>query len=115
MRAREGSCECADAIRSVREPMVHWDQKLPELEREAELAVLITMANLPAADPLANSRFVPEAAVRRLVGSVCSGLPVDEVRRLVARAVLRLQSDGFLVAPCDPKKRWRLTHGRISG
>jgi hypothetical protein len=101
-------------MRSIREPMAHLEQKLSELERDVELAVLITMANLPVADPLANSRFVPEAAVRRLMGSVCSGLPIDEVRRLVARAVLRLQTDGFLEAPSDPRKRWRLTHGRVS-
>jgi hypothetical protein len=54
--------------------MARWDQKLSEVEREAEPAVLITMTNLPAGNPLANSRSVPEAAARRLMGSVGSRL-----------------------------------------
>jgi hypothetical protein len=33
------------------------------------------------------------------------------VRHLVADAVRRLQTDGFLDAPDDPKMIWRLTRG----
>lgn len=92
--------------------MAQWDRKLSELERDAELAILVALTNLPAGDPLANSRAVPEAAVRRLKASVASDMPIEEIRHQVSTAVRRLQVDGFLDAPSDPKKCWRLTHGR---
>jgi len=92
-----------------RDSMMQWHQNLTESERDAELAILIAMTNLPAGDPLANTRSIPEAAARRLMESVCSGLPMDEVRCLVAAAVQRLQAEGLLEAPSDPMKCWRLT------
>ena len=90
--------------------MAQWRKKLAQSELDAELAVLLEVTNLPAGSPLANARAIPEAAVRRLMGSVCSGLSVDYVRGLVAEAVDRLQADGFLHAPSDTKRCWRLTH-----
>jgi hypothetical protein len=93
--------------------MAQWNQKLSELERDAELAILVAVTNLPAGDPLANSRAVPEAAVVRLRGSVGPGVPTDELRRQVTAAVQRLQAGGFLDAPSDPKKCWRLTHDKV--
>ena len=89
--------------------MTQWQQKLTETERDAELAILIAITNLPPGDPFANARSIPEAAVRRLIGSVCLGQPMDEVRCLVDAAVERLQAEGLLEAPSDPKKSWRLT------
>jgi hypothetical protein len=90
--------------------MKQWNQKLSGLERDAELAILVALTNLPAGHPLANSQGVPEAAVACLRESVDSGVTTDEPRRQVMAAVGRLQADGFVDAPSDPKKCWRLTH-----
>ena len=88
---------------------------LTELERDAELAILLALTSLPAGDPLANSRAIPEAAVAQLQRSVDSPVPTVELRRQVMAAIQRLQAGGFLDAPADPKKSWRLTHGTSAG
>jgi len=93
--------------------MMRRYQKLTETERDAELAILTALTNPLPGDPPANARTVSEAAVRRLMSSVCLGLPIDEVRYLVDGAVHRLQAEGLLEAPSDPMKCWRLIRGGI--
>ena len=88
------------------------DPNLSEIEREAERAILVALTNLPAESAFANSRAVLAVAVRQLSGSTASPVPVSELRQRVSAAAVRLQADGFLDAPDDPKKCWRLTHGR---
>jgi hypothetical protein len=68
---REGS-ECADALCDVGKPTARWDQRLSKLERNAELAALVAMTNLPADDSPTYSWFLSEAAVHHLLGSTCS-------------------------------------------
>ena len=88
---------------------------LSELERDAELAIIISVANLPSGDRLANARAIPEAAAKRLKGSVALAVPMEELRKLVKAAAERLQADGFLEAPSDPKRSWRLIQRAANG
>jgi len=107
-----GRRKCGDAMCSAGEPTACWDQRLSELEHDAELAVLIAITNLPAGDPPAYSWFPPEAAVRRLPGSVSLWLPVNEVRHMVTRTVRRAWTDAFLGAASDPSECWGLLNLR---
>ena len=81
------------------------------IEREAEWAVLLAVTNLPIETGFASSTAVPAEAVRRLGGFVGSGVPTEELRRQVAAAIQRLEAEGFLYAPSDPMKCWRLIYG----
>ena len=88
---------------------------LTALERDAELAILLALTGLPDGDPRANSRAIPEAAVVHLQRSVDSSMSTAELRRQVMAATQRLQAGGFLDAPADPKKCWRLVHRASAG
>jgi hypothetical protein len=87
------------------------DRELSQIEREAELAVVLAVTNLPVESGFANSRTVVAAAIRQLGGSA-AGVSTAELREQVNAAVARLKDIGLIDAPSDPSKRWRLTCGR---
>ncbi len=78
-----------------------------DLERDAELAVLIAMANLPTIRQPLNSATVPPEAAKRLNEAQGSALTMEQARLCVAAAVIRLRASGHIYAPSDPKIFWR--------
>ena len=103
--------DAAAQNRSMNKPAI---QDVSAIEREAEWAVLLAVTNLPVETGFASSTAVPAEAVRRLGGFVGSGVPTEELRRQVAAAIQRLEAEGFLYAPSDPMKCWRLIYGASS-
>jgi hypothetical protein len=85
---------------------------LTGLERYAEMAVLLAMANLPARGKPLNSETVPKDAARRLVESSGPGISRREISKLVEAAIDRLEADGLIYAPSKPHIRWR--HVRLA-
>lgn len=82
-------------------------RRLTELERHAEMAVLVAMLNLPACGKPLNSETVPKDAAKRLAQSSGPGIGRRKISKHVKAAIDRLEADGLIYAPSKPNICWR--------